>query len=65
MAEEVLESFSKFRLATEEEEEGIALGREDVRKCEEECGRSLLCRVWGNKQANFTGLKNTLSLLWG
>lgn len=63
MKDEVLKSFSKFRLATKEEE-GIALGKEDVSKSEEECGRSLLGKIWGNKQVNFIGLKNTLSLLW-
>lgn len=63
MADEVLESFSRFKLISTEEE-GIAIGKEDMRKCEEECGQSLLGKIWGNKQANFTGLKNTLSLLW-
>lgn len=35
-----------------------------MRQCEEECARSLLGNIWGVKSANFTGLKNTLSLLW-
>lgn len=60
MADEVLESFSRFKVISKEEE-GIAIGKEDVRKCEEECGRSLLVR---NKQSDFMGLKITLSLLW-
>lgn len=63
MEDEVLNSFSKFRLVVQEEE-GIALDRKNVRKCEEECERSLLGKIWGVKLANFTGLKNTLSLLW-
>lgn len=63
MADEVLESFSRFKVISKEEE-GIVIGKEDVRKCEEECGRSLLVKIWGNKQANFMGLKTTLSLLW-
>lgn len=63
MEDELLNSFSKFRLVAREED-GIALGKEDVRSCEEECGCSILGKIWGTKQANFTGLKNTLSLLW-
>lgn len=36
----------------------------NVWKCEDECERTLLGKIWGVKLANFTGLKNTLSLLW-
>lgn len=44
MEEEVLNSFSKFRLVAQEEK-GIALGKEDVRDYEEECGRSILEKI--------------------
>lgn len=63
MADEIVTSFSKFRLATKEEK-GVVLDLGDVAKCREECGRSLLGKIWGAKLANYSGLKNTLSLLW-
>lgn len=63
MEDEVLDSFSKFKLVGEEAK-GVELDRKDVRKWEEECARSLLGKIWGVKLANFTGLQNTLRLLW-
>lgn len=62
MAEEVVNSFSRFRLR-EREEQGIELNRSDVKGLTEECERSLFGFVWGTKIVNFTGLKNTFSQL--
>lgn len=62
MEEEVVNSFSKFRLATIEAK-GVVLELGNVVKFKEECGRSLFGKIWGMKLANYTGLKNTFNLL--
>lgn len=63
MENEVLNSFSKFRLGTEEEE-GVVLLSLDVRKCIEDCERSILGKVWGLKTAKFMGVKKIFTNLW-
>lgn len=63
MDEDVMNSLSKFRLV-EKEDEGIVLDKMNVRKCKEECERSLLGNIWGIKFANFSGVNNTFNQLW-
>lgn len=48
----------------ENEEKGIFIDLRDVRNVREECERSLVGKLWGIKTANFSGIKNTFSLLW-
>lgn len=60
---ELVTRFSKFKLKGKEDD-GVELETADIPQCKQDCERSLLCQIWGNKSANFTGLKNTLRLLW-
>lgn len=59
----MVNSFSKFRLV-EKEAVGVELEGRDVRKCRDECARSIVGKIWGSKTANFSGLKNTFNKLW-
>lgn len=63
MTEKMVNRFSKFKLKGKGEE-GVELEATDISQWKQECERSLLCKVWGSKPANFTGLKNTLRQLW-
>lgn len=63
MDAEVLTRLSKFQLK-ENEEEGVVLVQHDIKNRTAECERSLLGQIWGQKDANYTGLKNTLFKLW-
>lgn len=63
MADDVVNRFSRFRLK-ENEEDGVTLEATDIQYSQEECERSLLGRIWGEKKENFTGIKNTFSVLW-
>lgn len=58
MDEDVVNKFSWFKLK-KKEEEGITLDQKDVVESKKECGQSLLGRIWGEKEANFLGIKNT------
>lgn len=46
----------------ENEEEMIVLLRSDVKECKENCERNLLGKILEVKSANFSGIKNILSL---
>lgn len=59
----MLDRLQKFNLQGEEDS-GFHLEVGDVKTSQEECQRSLLGKIYGNKVANFTGLKNTLSVMW-
>lgn len=63
MAEEMVSKFSRFKLKGKEEE-GVDLDQKDVRMSKEECTGSLMGRIWGEKSANFTGIKSTFGQLW-
>lgn len=54
---------SRFKLKSENDE-GIRLDQVDVKDAKEECERSLMGKVWGEKEANFSKIRNTFSLLW-
>ncbi|KAK6122636.1 hypothetical protein DH2020_043612 [Rehmannia glutinosa] len=54
---------TKFSL-TKEEEGGVDLVELDVINSTNECHKSLFGRIYGSKKANFSGLKNTMSLIW-
>lgn len=58
MDEVMVSKFSKFRLV-EKEADGVVLEGTDVRKCGDECERSLVGRIWGCKSANFSGMQTT------
>lgn len=59
----VLNRFQKLKLRLEEED-GFYLSSSNIQASTEECIRSLIGKVYGEKITNFTGLKNTLSALW-
>lgn len=60
---EVVEKLKNFSLSTVETE-GIQLEEGDVKIGVEEGSRSLLGKVFGDKQANFIGVKISLLKLW-
>lgn len=62
MEEDLVNKFSKFWLK-EKEAKGIVIGGEDIVSSKDECERSLLGKIWGNKAVNFIGLKNTMNYL--
>lgn len=63
MDQEILQRLQRFQLK-EEEKEGFQLDPDDIKGSEEECSRSLVGKVFGEKVANFTGLRNMFSTLW-
>lgn len=63
MEDDMVNKFSKFKLIPQEAD-GVEIVVTDVEQRQDECERSLLGRVWGNKTANFIGLRNTLTPLW-
>lgn len=54
---------ARFKLS-EKEGVGVQLTSGDVRMSKEICEKSLIGRIHGRKQVNFTGLKNTMMALW-
>lgn len=63
MDEDVLNRLSKFQLR-ENEAEGIVRELKDVSSRRSKCEGSLLGQIWGFKEANYIGLKNTLHKFW-
>ncbi|CAA0834243.1 Unknown protein [Striga hermonthica] len=63
MAQDLEEKFLKFGLS-EKEEEGLEIADADVAPTVSECKLSLLGKVYGDKKANFYGLKTTLGSIW-
>lgn len=63
MDAEVLEGLKMFALSGLEDQ-GVELGDEDVHIGVEEGQRSLIGKVFGEKRANFLGIKNTMLKLW-
>lgn len=53
MNEDVVNWFSKFRLK-EKEDTRVELDFDDIRVSKEECERSLVGKVWGVKEVNFS-----------
>lgn len=64
MVLDVVKRLGSFTLAEEEEEKGVELERRDVHWSEEICKKSLVGKIYGRKEVNFTGLKNTMAVLW-
>lgn len=60
---EVLQRLQTFKLR-DVEAGGFQISSKDFKDCTEECSRSLIGKLYGEKNANFTGLKNMLSALW-
>lgn len=48
----------------EEEEVGLQVAQTDIHVSHDECQRSLIGRIFGDKLANYTGVKNNFSALW-
>lgn len=43
---------------------GIEIEEVDVKNSKEECSRSLVGKVYGDKRVNFVGLRNTIWVIW-
>lgn len=52
----VIQKFQKFKLR-EAEESGFKLDSKDVQSSKDECIKSLIGKIFGDKVVNFTGLK--------
>ncbi|KAK6128037.1 hypothetical protein DH2020_038201 [Rehmannia glutinosa] len=63
MEQSITDKFMKFVLSSEEKT-GIALEESDVAFGIQECNKSLLGRIFGEKKASFTGIKNTMAIIW-
>lgn len=63
MESEVMERLKHFNLA-EEEVTSFKLEQEDVKISKDACARSLIEKIYEQKMANFTGLRNTLRAIW-
>lgn len=63
MDEMVLNRFQKFQLR-DAEVEGFCISEEDMVNSKDEWSRSLIGKIFGDKVVNYSGLKNTLSILW-
>lgn len=63
MEYDIVKRLQSFNLL-EEEARGIQLELRDIQISYEECRRSLIGKVFGNKATNFIGLRNTLSGIW-
>lgn len=59
----MLERFNLFTLSNDETQ-GVELQEEDIKLRAEEGARSLIGRIFGDKKANFLGLKNAFMKLW-
>lgn len=59
----MVDRLSKFQLE-EQETGGVEIVNEDISVCRKECEQSLLGKLWGVKEANYSGLRNTMSQLW-
>lgn len=59
----VLQQFERFQLEAEEVY-GLHLEDEDVTISSDECNRSLMGKIFGDKIANFSGLQTTMAILW-
>lgn len=57
------ERLRSFSLSTKESK-GVDLAEEDIKAGVEEGRRSLVGRVYGDKKANFLGIKSTFMKLW-
>lgn len=63
MDPDVLHRLQAFKLR-EEEVDGLHLEASDIQFSREECLRSLIGKIFGDKQVNFVGLRSTLSSIW-
>lgn len=60
---ELLGKLQSFKLG-EEEEKGFQQEASDIRQSTEEFSRSIVGKIFGEKTANYFGLKSTLALIW-
>lgn len=63
MDPDLISKLQGFQLVTEEEH-GFVVSHSDFRLSHEICTRSLIGKIYGNKVANFTGLKTILTSIW-
>lgn len=60
MEDEAVKRFQKFDLL-EEEDLGICIEKADIKTSQEECERSVIGKVHGEKHVSYQGLKNTIT----
>lgn len=60
---DVLQRLQAFKLR-EEEVGDLHLDASDIQLSREECRHSIIGKVFGDKQVNFVGLRNTLTSIW-
>lgn len=58
-----MERLRSFQLSTEEVV-GVEIEEVDVVDSKEECNRSLVGKIYGEKRINFVGLRNTMTTIW-
>ncbi|CAA0817405.1 Unknown protein [Striga hermonthica] len=63
MAEDLTDKLRKFKLS-EKEEKGLEISNVDIEEGMKECQLSLLGKIYGEKKANYNGLKATLNNIW-
>lgn len=63
MEQEIIQRIHNFKLSGEENE-GLHLELTDITVSQEECSKSLVGKLYGEKVANYTGLKNMLATIW-
>ncbi|CAA0809678.1 Unknown protein [Striga hermonthica] len=63
MGDELSEKLKKFRLS-EKEVNGLEISEDDFEVDLRDCKLSLIGKIYGEKKANFGGLKTTLSNIW-
>lgn len=59
----MLEKLGRFNLS-EREELGVELSARDIKPSGDQCDRSLVGKIFGENAVNFTGLKQTMTMLW-
>lgn len=57
-----MRKIQQFRLV-EEEAGGIELAEDDIEISKNECERSLVGKIFGDRKVNFVGLKNTMTAI--
>lgn len=63
MKQELIHRIQKFKFMGEENE-GLQLDLTYIMVSREECSRSLVGKLYGEKVANYTGSKNMLATIW-
>ncbi|CAA0823393.1 Unknown protein [Striga hermonthica] len=63
MDSDLIAKLQKFDISAKEES-GVTLSEDDIVVGIQECSRSLIGKIYGEKKANLMGLKDTLRSIW-